>query len=167
MPQYLLLRNLGAMLICVFLAGAALISGCETFPLLTDPNLFSPSKLLPPDDGLSLRDQSASIDTEPKAVNPRFSDRKSDLRTSMLFHGMSKGVALNVLLGEGISGRSSGFFNPKTYRSEMMKNGGRLVEVYYVPNSQQDPSAGETPLVFDNDQLVGWGWEYYYNNLTP
>jgi hypothetical protein len=155
------------MLICVFLAGQALISGCETFPLLTDPNLFSPSNLLPPDDGSSLRDPTAYYDMESKTVNPRFSDGKSSLRTSMLFRGMSRGVALNVLLGEGISGRSSGFFNPKTYRSEMMKNGGRLVEVYYLPNSQQDPSAGETPLVFDNDQLVGWGWDYYYNNLTP
>jgi len=162
MPQYFLLRNLGAMLICVFLAGAALISGCETFPLLTDPNLFSPSNLLPPDNGLDLRDQTSVPDTEPKIVNTQ-----ENPRAYMLFRGMSKGAALNVLLSEGISGRSSRFFNPKTYRSEMMKNGGRLVEVYYLPNADNDPAAGETPLVFDGDQLAGWGWEYYYKNLTP
>jgi len=85
----------------------------------------------------------------------------------MLVRGMSPGVALNVLLGEGLSGRRRGFFNPSTYRMEMMKNGGRLVEVYYVPNASNDPSAGETPLVFDSNQLAGWGWDYYYKNLTP
>lgn len=151
-----------------------MFSGCETFPLLTDPNLFSPSKLLPPDDGLNLRDQTTLPDIQPKPVNTKVTTRKfsgngegGSLRTSMLFRGMSPGVALNVLLGEGLSGRSKGFFNPNTYRREMMKNGSRLVEVYYLPNSPHDPSAGETPLVFDGDQLVGWGWDYYYSNLTP
>ncbi len=169
MPQYPFLKNLGAVACCLYLSAAVLFSGCETFPLLTDPNLFSPSNLLPPDDGLSLRDPSAFSDTEPRSVNMKSSGGHGEgsLRTSMLFRGMSPGVALNVLLGEGISGRSRGFFNPNTYRRDMMKNGGRLVEVYYVPNAPNDPSAGETPLVFDSDQLVGWGWDYYYNNLTP
>ncbi|MFA5429945.1 MAG: hypothetical protein WC329_02155 [Candidatus Omnitrophota bacterium] len=169
MPQYPFLKNPGAVACCLYLFTAVLFTGCETFPLLTDPNLFSPSNLLLPDNGLSLRDPSAFSGTEPKPVNVRSSGGRGEgnLRTSMLVRGMSPGVALNVLLGEGLSGRSRGFFKPSTYRMEMMKNGGRLVEVYYVPNASNDPSAGETPLVFDSNQLVGWGWDYYYNNLTP
>ncbi len=56
-------------------------------------------------------------------------------------------------------------------RSRYFINGANFEVVYArdLPGDVKDPllQANETPVVFKNDTLIGWGWKYYAEEAIP
>lgn len=102
-----------------------------------------------------------------KALEP---NRTSLLKLSV---GISKEDTLKIMGTKSISTYSQGnalgipsyltINNP--YKSEILQGDGKTYQVlYYVTDVKNDDNAISdnelTPLVFDNDRLIGWGWSF-------
>lgn len=56
------------------------------------------------------------------------------------------------------------------YRSETIQTQGKTLEVFYFVTDAKEGNCvitndQLTPLVFNNNKLMGWGWKYYNDNV--
>jgi len=101
----------------------------------------------------------------------RAENRSGILKLSI---GMTKGEALSIMgiderrLFGGI-GYTQRISNP--YKSEILQGDKKTFEVlyYYTDLKKQDGAITNdelTPLIFDEDKLIGWGWSFLNENIN-
>jgi len=83
-----------------------------------------------------------------------------------LYVGMSEEDALRTMGTETVSSNLMSVNNP--FRIQKMSFGHRNLQViYYVTEVAMDDNVVDdnelTPLVFEDKELIGWGWEYLNN----
>lgn len=92
-------------------------------------------------------------------------------RLLILKIGMDRYEVLKIMGTEAIlvnhrSGPYNGEKIPNPYRTETRKEKNKLHEVlfYYTDNKKADGAITDdelTPLVFDDEKLIGWGWSFF------
>jgi hypothetical protein len=96
----------------------------------------------------------------------RTTNRENLMRLSI---GITKQEALNIM---GTGTVRTGDYPPTVnnpYRSEILQGTGKTFEVlYYCTDIKRADGAITddelTPLVFDNNKLIGWGWSFLEDN---
>ena len=82
--------------------------------------------------------------------------------------GYDENAFTNILSMGTTASRKTKVTNP--YRSEILQGNEKKLEVlyYYTDKKSSDDAITDdelTPLVFDNGELIGWGWSFLNTNI--
>ncbi len=100
-------------------------------------------------------------------------DEAGSAHLNGLKEGMTTSQALEAMGSGQLVGTSSDTMRLVNgfRRSRYLLNGANFEVVYAsdLPGDVKDPvlQAKETPVVFRNDTLMGWGWKYYAETAIP
>ena len=130
--------------LCSFIILCAVLSGCV--PLLVGAGVAT------------------TVAANEKTVGQAVAVNKGNLKD--LSFGISKHFALEVMGSRPLRAYrdSKEILIPNPYKTESFQSNGKVYEIlYYATSVQQDDDRFDqeelTPLVLENDTLIGWGWD--------